>query len=612
MRETYFALAIDVGSSRVTAATARVNRDAPETPTLFSLGASEHSASSAAFADDDGELFFGDAAEHLGIERPELLAREFMQSVGDDVPIMIGDRAVLAEDVCARLCAWVVTAVTDAAGERPEAIAVTHPVSWSGHRQDRLRAALQRVGIEAPILCTEPEAAARHHEDSHPIESGRMLAVYDLGGTRFDALVLRRRATARYQLAGEQVRIDDLGGANFDDAVLRQVLTSTPADAELSHAALAQLRRDVVKAKELLSSAGDATVDLPAETPNVRITRSEFEAMIDADLERTVDALELAVESAGISSDRLEAVVLTGGSSRIPLVAQRLSERFDLPIIADADPLATTALGAAEIAVDQLRAEASGSASAVLDTTSAAALIRTPKNEPASVAEPDPEPVAQPTRALAFLRPLLGKPRSASPFLLGAAAVLIAVTIVFSNTTAAGSRWPDYVQGVAENILHLNRPTGLVGPDSPVPDGSTPQSDRTHGTTPIGNTDRIAMPDGQQTPGTETARPESTPTTPETSPTSDPTAPSKSNDATPRTGTPASPGPDDSGTTTAPTDSTPPDSTPPADPPAPEPPAENPPADDPPADTTPVAETSSGTAPADAPEPTPGPTADPA
>src|SRR5690606_5501170 len=43
VRETYFALAIDVGSSRVTAATARVNRDAPETPALFSLGASEHS-----------------------------------------------------------------------------------------------------------------------------------------------------------------------------------------------------------------------------------------------------------------------------------------------------------------------------------------------------------------------------------------------------------------------------------------------------------------------------------------------------------------------------------------------------------------------------------------
>lgn len=553
-------------------------------------------------------MFFGDAAEQLGLERPELLAREFMPSVGDDVPVMIGTHAVLAEDLCARLCAWVVGAAIDAEGETPEAIAITHPASWSGHRQDRLRAALQRVGIEAPILCTDAEAAARHHEDSHPIESGRMLAVYDLGGTRFDALVLRRRAAARYQLAGEQVRIDDIGGANFDDDVLRQVLTSAPADAELSLAALAQVRRDVVRAKELLSSAGDATVDLPSGAQSVRITRSEFEVMIDADLERTVDALELAVESAGIQSDRLEAVLLTGGSSRIPLVAQRLSERFDLPIIADADPLATTALGAAEIAMDQLRFEAAepGSALALLDKSSASALVRTPTTEPETAAEP--EPAARPVGILSFLRPVLGRPRSTSPILLGAAVVLIAVTIVFSSTTAAGSRWPDYVQGIAENIINLNRPTGLTTPASPSPDESAPPS--------TDRTDRSTTQGGQRTPRTRSGPQVESTAPPNTTPRA----------ADPSTGTPTAPGTGDSSTkppntntntpSTTPPDTTPPDTTPPADPPTPDttptdpvppadnPPADDPPANDPPADTTPVSD--------DPPAPAPGPSSDPA
>src|SRR5690606_9157758 len=106
-----------------------------------------------------------------------------------------------------------------------------------------------------------------------------------------------------------------------------------------------------------LSSAGDAAVTfaLPSGAASVRITRSEFESMIHADLDRTAEALDLAIESADAQADRLEAIVLTGGSSRIPLVTQRLSERFDVPIVADADPQSSTALGAAFIAREQLR-----------------------------------------------------------------------------------------------------------------------------------------------------------------------------------------------------------------------------------------------------------------
>ena len=458
MRDTPFALAIDVGNSRVTAAVAHATRGAYDAPVLFSLSASEHSAPSVALIDDTGSLVFGAEAERLGRSDPRRLTREFAQDVGTETPVVVGVHAVPAEDLIARLCSWIVDEVTAAEGEPPELIAVTHPASWGGHRLERLRAALQRAGIDDPALISESEAAAAQLAASHPVESGQLLAVYDLGGTRFDARVLRKRSGSRYQPIGEQVRIEHLGGANFDDALLHHVLDGTAsgqaatsaagtATTDAMSSAITRLRGEVVTAKEMLSSAGDATVhlSLPTGEASVRVTRSEFEAMIADDLDRTAEALDLAIESAGAGSDQFEAIVLAGGSSRIPLVAQRLSQRFDLPIIADAEPQMTTVLGAARIARERLLDDepAPGSALATITVTEKA---------------PAPRPEPKPERAgvFAFLRPILGRrSRSTSPLLLAGAAVFIAITIVFSSTTAAGTRWPDYVQETASRLLNL-------------------------------------------------------------------------------------------------------------------------------------------------------------
>lgn len=636
MSEYEFALAIDVGNSRVTAAVARSARDAYASPALYSLNATEHSAPSVVFVDENGELFFGEAAQAMGAAAPERVAREFARDVGDDVPVVVGEHVIGADDLVARLCAWVAAEVSAANGARPGLVAITHPTSWGGHRLSRLRAALERAGIDDPMLITESEASAAQLEATHPRDPGQLIAVYDLGGTRFDARVLRRRAAGRYQPVGEQVCIDDIGGTNFDDALLRHVLAGAGiTDPDMDGLAIAEVRGEVMKAKALLSSAGDAAVTfaLPSGAASVRITRSEFESMIHADLDRTAEALDLAIESADAQADRLEAIVLTGGSSRIPLVTQRLSERFDVPIVADADPQSSTALGAAFIAREQLRSTAAAPGTALAVSTSA---------EKA----PAPRPVTETRRAgvLAFLRPLLSRPtRSTSPLLLGAAAVFIAVTIVFSSTTAAGTRWPDYVQQAASDLLNLTRPTGLSEEKAAAQPAAVPVSDQA----PTNRTNADSGAKSKATPSRKSSRTPSTstPDTPATrnagggpkveptSPPPDKTPPSTTPDTTPGTTTPdttpdtTTPDtttPDTTPDTTTPDTTTPdppppdttPDTAPPDTPPADNPPTDTPPADDPPTtDPVTVSDPSvSDTGPDDQPTPeqTPGPSSGPA
>src|SRR5690606_36269648 len=144
----------------------------------------------------DGSLHFADEAERLGAEHPERLVREFANRIGDDVPVMVGEHAIPAEDLYAGMCAWIGQAATAREAAARSAGAVTVPTGWGGHRRALIAAALERAGIPDVILLSEAEAAARHYEVANPLEPGQMVGLYDLGGTSFDALILRKRIAA--------------------------------------------------------------------------------------------------------------------------------------------------------------------------------------------------------------------------------------------------------------------------------------------------------------------------------------------------------------------------------------------------------------------------------
>ncbi|MFC7658325.1 Hsp70 family protein [Pseudonocardia benzenivorans] len=126
--------------------------------------------------------------------------------------------------------------------------------------------------------------------------------------------------------------------------------------------ALARLRQDCVLAKEALSIDSETTIPvfLPGRHFDVRITRGEFEDMIRAPIESTIGTLSRTLRSAQVEPANLSAVLLVGGSSRIPLVSRMISEELGRPTVVDAHPKYAVALGAATLAA----ASASGRAGA--------------------------------------------------------------------------------------------------------------------------------------------------------------------------------------------------------------------------------------------------------
>ncbi len=164
-----------------------------------------------------------------------------------------------------------------------------------------------------------------------------------------------RRTETGFEIVGRPEGIERLGGIDFDHAVFNHVLSSIgskaddlEADDPTAVVASAQLRRDCVEAKEALSSETDVSipVNLPGRQTEVRLTRGEFEAMIRPAINETTVALRRALESAAVAPEDVSAVLLVGGSSRIPLVAELVTADLGRPVAIDARPKDAIALGA--------------------------------------------------------------------------------------------------------------------------------------------------------------------------------------------------------------------------------------------------------------------------
>ncbi len=204
-------------------------------------------------------------------------------------------------------------------------------------------------------------------------------------------MILRKDDDGGVRIVGEPLGLGDFGGADFDDIVLRHTIAAAGLSASAlsadpaSRVALSSLRRECVEAKEALSFDSEAVVPVLVgqSQTTVRLTRSEFEEMIEDGVERTVEVLAEALESAGVDAADLEAILLTGGSSRIPRVAELLSERFDRPIAIDADPKAIVALGAARALADPLGARPTA---VVLATAAGAVAVEQVADADAAVA----------------------------------------------------------------------------------------------------------------------------------------------------------------------------------------------------------------------------------
>jgi glycerophosphoryl diester phosphodiesterase/actin-like ATPase involved in cell morphogenesis len=345
-----YALGIDLGTTFTAAAVWRDGR-----AEIASLGSRSAAIPSVVVLREDQTIITGESASRRALSSPQRVAREFKRRLGDTTPILLAGVPYSAEALMARVLRAVVDEVSAREGGAPSAVCVSYPANWGPFKTDLLQQAVRTADLEHVTYITEPIAAAVSYAAQERLPDGAIVAVYDLGGGTFDAAVLRRQGTG-FEILGRPEGIERLGGIDFDAAVfghvsrsLNGVLEGLDEDDPAAVTAVARLREECTTAKEALSSDTDTTIPvlLPNVSTQVRLTRGELEMMVRPALQDSVDALRRALRSAGITPEDLHSVLLVGGSSRMPIVAQLVGAELGRPVAVDVHPKHAVALGAA-------------------------------------------------------------------------------------------------------------------------------------------------------------------------------------------------------------------------------------------------------------------------
>ncbi|MBL7493221.1 Hsp70 family protein [Frankia sp. AgB1.9] len=349
---TGWTLAIDLGTSFVCAATSVGGKiEVLEIENTRYLP-------SAVLLDQDGNLVTGRAAASQGEAFPERLERLPKRALVSSDQVLLAGTPVSTVDLVATLLERVAEEATRRVGlGSPSTVVLTHPARWGQPERDRLIAAAEKAGLSGPLLLAEPVAAATWYAHQADIPVGGTVAVFDLGGGTLDTAVLRR-AAGGFLVAGMPGGDAHFGGEDVDEHLLELAgahareqdeaawdrIWTGPGRAGRRNQAL--VRRDLVVAKESLSSSPTHHLYPPGFDDGLRVTRRELEASVEPQLSGAVDALLATLDSARVEPKDLAALFLTGGATRMPRVSEILTERTGLLPRVTGDPKASTVLGA--------------------------------------------------------------------------------------------------------------------------------------------------------------------------------------------------------------------------------------------------------------------------
>jgi Fe-S protein assembly chaperone HscA len=228
-----------------------------------------------------------------------------------------------------------------ALGEEITNAVITVPAYFNDAQRQATKDAGRIAGLDVLRIVNEPTAASL----AYGLQERRqgIIAVYDFGGGTFDISILKLSEGIFEVLSTNGDT--HLGGDDIDELLIRFVLS----DLKLTQTTpnLAAIRQAARRAKEDLSSSDTAEIAIESLRYRRKLTRAEFDQLIEPVVERTLKSCRMALQDAGLQPKAVDEVVMVGGSTRIPLVRSRVEAFFDRVPHTDLNPDEVVALGAA-------------------------------------------------------------------------------------------------------------------------------------------------------------------------------------------------------------------------------------------------------------------------
>jgi molecular chaperone DnaK len=290
-------------------------------------------------------------------EARQFLPFQLVESSNGDVHIQIEEKVYSPPEISSFVLQQLKAAAEDYLGEAVEEAIITVPAYFNDPQRQATKDAGLIAGLKVSRIINEPTAAALAYGLKNSGKAGQLVAVYDLGGGTFDITILEMTdGTFMVRATGGDTY---LGGEDFDQKIIDWLIgefqRETAIDLRQDRMALQRLKEAAEKAKCELSTSQQTEIVLPfisadASGPkhlNTVLTRQRYEELTDALLERTVEPCRRCLADAGVKPEQVDEVLLVGGQTRAPKVAEVVRKVFAKEPNRAVNPDEGVAMGAA-------------------------------------------------------------------------------------------------------------------------------------------------------------------------------------------------------------------------------------------------------------------------
>ncbi len=311
---------------------------------------------------DIGELLVGEPAKNQAVANPERTVTSIKRLMGTDRRIVIGDKEYTPQEISAVILKKLKLDAETYLGTIVSEAIITVPAYFTDAQRQATKDAGEIAGFKVERIINEPTAAALAYGFDKGGEA-RTILVYDLGGGTFDVSIIRLIEGTFKVLS--TTGNNNLGGDDFDYRLVEffiqrfrdkeKVDLKNIPDVSQQRAILQRLKEAAENAKIDLSSLLETEVNLPfihteGEEPlhlHETITRAKFEELVKDLVDQTEQPIRLALSDANVTPEQLDAIILVGGMTRIPLVQRLVREVLNREPLKDINPEECVAVGAA-------------------------------------------------------------------------------------------------------------------------------------------------------------------------------------------------------------------------------------------------------------------------
>ncbi|RXK48334.1 molecular chaperone DnaK [Halorientalis pallida] len=305
---------------------------------------------------EDGEQLVGKPAKNQAVQNPDNTIQSIKRHMGEDgYTVEMDGEDYTPEQVSAMTLQKIKRDAEEYLGDEIEKAVITVPAYFSDRQRQATKDAGEIAGFEVDRIINEPTAASMAYGLDD--ESDQTVLVYDLGGGTFDVSILDLGGGV-YEVVATNGD-NGLGGDDWDEAIIDYLADEFEAehgiDLREDRQALQRLTEAAEEAKIELSNRKETTVNLPfiaadddgPKDLEQKITRAKFESLTENLVERTVGPTEQALEDAGYSKSDIDEVLLVGGSTRMPMIQEKVEGLTGQEPKKNVNPDEAVALGAA-------------------------------------------------------------------------------------------------------------------------------------------------------------------------------------------------------------------------------------------------------------------------